>query len=233
MGPNDTKHIPFIYCVQLETLYAQFLQLQREFQLDLAEPVTNLAWIATGDFTDTLDKRREKVITRMKKSNTQAASAINKIHPSSQHTVAMAWAAWNRQEVRGQQGQEPLSRGERPPGEERIRSPSKASKDNFCSTSSDQGQLRPKDKIIDIPSSERICCCEALQAHPRVGSGGKEHHPSAGQGQGDPVPAAAQDHFSLLYKVLFPDQFFAHPFDFVHLALLVTQTQILIKENKH
>ena len=30
-----------------------------------------------------------------------------------------------------------------------------------------------------------------------------------------------------------PDWFFTHPFDFVHLALLVTQIQILIKENKN
>ena len=30
-----------------------------------------------------------------------------------------------------------------------------------------------------------------------------------------------------------PDQFFAHPFDYVHLDLLVTQTQILMKEYKH
>ena len=84
--------------------------------------------------------------------------------------------------------------GGRLPGEERFRSSSNAFKDKFCSASSDQGWLRLKDTISDIHSSERICGCGALQAHPRVGSGGQKHHPSAGQGQCDPDPAAAQDH---------------------------------------
>ena len=37
----------------------------------MAESVTNVARIAVGAFNDYLDKRREKVITRIKKSNTQ------------------------------------------------------------------------------------------------------------------------------------------------------------------
>ena len=81
-------------------------------------------------------------------------------------------------------------RGGRLPEDERIRSSSNAFKDKFCSASSDQGWLRLKDTISDIHSSERICGCGALQAHPRVGSGDQKHHPSAGQGQCDSV----QDH---------------------------------------
>ena len=65
MGHQNTKHTPFIYSVQQETLYAQFVQIQRDFQLDVAEPVTNGARIAAGAFTDSLDKRSEKVITRV------------------------------------------------------------------------------------------------------------------------------------------------------------------------
>ena len=64
------------------TLYDQFVQIQMEIQLDVAEPVTNMARIA---FTDSLEKRREKVIARIEKSKTQAASAIARIHPSSNH----------------------------------------------------------------------------------------------------------------------------------------------------
>ena len=44
-----------------------------------------MARIAAGAFTDSLDKRREKVITMIRKSNTQAASAITRIPPFSHH----------------------------------------------------------------------------------------------------------------------------------------------------
>ena len=44
-----------------------------------------MARIAAGAFTDSLDKRQEKVITRIRKSKTQATSAIARIPPSSQH----------------------------------------------------------------------------------------------------------------------------------------------------
>ena len=56
LGPNNTKHTPFIYSVEQETLYAQFVQVQKEFQIDMAEPVTNVARIAAGAFTDSRDK---------------------------------------------------------------------------------------------------------------------------------------------------------------------------------
>ena len=59
MGPSDTKHTSFIYSVEKETLYAQFVQLQMEFQLDVTETVTIMARTAAGAFTDTLDKRPE------------------------------------------------------------------------------------------------------------------------------------------------------------------------------
>ena len=63
--------------------YAQFTQLQREFQLDVAEPINNAARVSTGAFTNSLDKRREKIIIRIRKSNAKAASAIARIPPFS------------------------------------------------------------------------------------------------------------------------------------------------------
>ena len=56
-GPDDNKNVPYLYSTQ-EALYTQFIQLKREFQLDMAEPITNLARVAAGNFTDSLVKRR-------------------------------------------------------------------------------------------------------------------------------------------------------------------------------
>ena len=47
---------------------------------------------------------------------------------------------------------------------------------------------------VIIPPLEHIGCCRALQVHLKVGEGDLESHIPAGQGQGDPEPAAAQDH---------------------------------------
>ena len=44
-----------MYCVQQETVYDQISQLQREFQLDVAEPVTYVARVTARAFTDSLD----------------------------------------------------------------------------------------------------------------------------------------------------------------------------------
>ena len=41
--------------------------------------------VAACAFTDSIDKRREKIITRIRKSNAKAASAIIRISPFSQH----------------------------------------------------------------------------------------------------------------------------------------------------
>ena len=56
-GSDDNKNVPYLYSTQ-EALYTQFIQLKREFQLDMAEPITNLARVAAGTFTDSLVKRR-------------------------------------------------------------------------------------------------------------------------------------------------------------------------------
>ena len=64
-------------------LYTQFIRLQREFQLDVVEPITNMARVAAFAFTDSLDKRREKI--KVRKTNNKVARAIARIPPSSQH----------------------------------------------------------------------------------------------------------------------------------------------------
>ena len=51
----------------------------------MAEPITNVGRVAVGAFTNSLFKRWEKIISRIKKSNAKAASAIARIPPYSQH----------------------------------------------------------------------------------------------------------------------------------------------------
>ena len=49
--------------------------------MNVAEPITNVGRVAVGAFTNSLFKRWEKIISRIKKSNTKAASAIARIPP--------------------------------------------------------------------------------------------------------------------------------------------------------
>ena len=72
-----------IYSTAQNTQYDQFQEMQREFQVDLAEPMANVVRIAASSFTNSLDKRREKVINKIKTTNTKAAFAITRIPPSS------------------------------------------------------------------------------------------------------------------------------------------------------
>ena len=52
--------------------------------MDVAEPMANVARIAAASFTNALNKRREKGITRIKENNSRAAAAITRI-PHSAH----------------------------------------------------------------------------------------------------------------------------------------------------
>ena len=53
--------------------------------MDLAEPLANVTRIAAESFTKALDERREKVISRIKKTNSKAAKAITRIPPSAHY----------------------------------------------------------------------------------------------------------------------------------------------------
>ena len=63
----------------------RYQSIQRELQVDVAEPMANVARIAAASFTNALDKRREKVISRIKKNNSKAAAAITRIPPSAHY----------------------------------------------------------------------------------------------------------------------------------------------------
>ena len=60
----------------------KLLKLQRELQVDLADPLANITRVAAESFTKALDERREKVIAKIKKTNSKAATAITTIPPS-------------------------------------------------------------------------------------------------------------------------------------------------------
>ena len=80
-GEGDTVHHQYIYSEWQNQNYDYFQTIQRELQVDVAEPMANVARIAAVSFTNALDKRREKVITRIKKNNSNAAAAITRIPP--------------------------------------------------------------------------------------------------------------------------------------------------------
>ena len=50
--------------------------------------MANVARIAAASFTNALDERREKVILRIKKTNSKAAAAITRIHPLEETIVS-------------------------------------------------------------------------------------------------------------------------------------------------
>ena len=81
-GVEDTVHPRYVYSEVQNQYYTYFRGIQREFQVDLAEPLANVTRIAAESFTKALDERREKVISRIRKTNSKAASAITRIPPS-------------------------------------------------------------------------------------------------------------------------------------------------------
>ena len=87
-GEDDTVHSQYIYNKWQNQYYAYFQSIQRELQVDLAEPMANVARIAAASFTNALDERREKVILRIKKTNSKAAAAITRIHPLEETIVS-------------------------------------------------------------------------------------------------------------------------------------------------
>ena len=82
-GDQDTENHQYIYSASQNAQYDQFQEIQREFQVDVAEPMANVVRIAASSFTNSLEKRREKVIKKIETNNTKAAAAITRIPPSS------------------------------------------------------------------------------------------------------------------------------------------------------
>ena len=67
--------------IQMET-WSEFQEILKELQVDVAEPISNIARISASGFTQALDARREKVLSVVRKSNVKAANAISRIAPS-------------------------------------------------------------------------------------------------------------------------------------------------------
>ena len=56
--------------------------LLAELQVDVSEPISNISRMAAAHYTDTLDKRRARVLSNIKKNNPSVATAVEKILPS-------------------------------------------------------------------------------------------------------------------------------------------------------
>ena len=82
-GEDDTVHPRYVNSEAQDWYHNHFQGIQREFQVDLAEPLANVTRIAAESFTKALDERRENVISKIRKTNSKAASAITRIPPSS------------------------------------------------------------------------------------------------------------------------------------------------------
>ena len=57
-GEDDTVHSQYIYSEWQNRYYEYFQSIQRELQVDLAEPMANIARIAVASFTNALDEMR-------------------------------------------------------------------------------------------------------------------------------------------------------------------------------
>ena len=84
-GPEDTVNQQYVWSKSQNDTWNDFQQIQRELQVDVAEPIANATRIAASFFTNTMEKRREKVLQRIRKTNSKAATAIDRIPPSSKY----------------------------------------------------------------------------------------------------------------------------------------------------
>jgi len=81
-GAEDTVNPEFVDSQAQEWYRDKLLELQKELQVDLADPLANITRVAAESFTKALDERRERVIAKIKKTNSKAATAITTIPPS-------------------------------------------------------------------------------------------------------------------------------------------------------
>ena len=79
---GDEKVPKFIYAEWQNTAYTELQELQREWQLDVSEPLAIAARTAAASHIKIMAVRREKVIAKIAKVNQKAANAISKIPPS-------------------------------------------------------------------------------------------------------------------------------------------------------
>ena len=80
---TDDGTVPkYIYAEWQNTAHADFQDLQREWQLDVSEPLAIAARTAAAWHIKTMAVRRDKVIAKIAFVNQKAANAISKIPPS-------------------------------------------------------------------------------------------------------------------------------------------------------
>ena len=82
-GEQDVSVPKYIYSLKQNSLYEEFLSMQREWQVDVSDPLANAARTAAAYHIKILASRREKVIAKVRTGNPRAATAISKIPPSS------------------------------------------------------------------------------------------------------------------------------------------------------
>ena len=76
--PPSDSNLEMVWSEKQCEMYSQ----GQEIQVDIANPIANLSRVSVASFIDTLDKRREKVLQKIRKSNPSAATAINRIASS-------------------------------------------------------------------------------------------------------------------------------------------------------
>ena len=81
---EENEMVPkYIFSPSQNSMYEEFLSMQREWQIDVSDPLANAARTAAAYHIKILANRRDKVISKVRTSNPRAATAISKIPPSS------------------------------------------------------------------------------------------------------------------------------------------------------
>ena len=78
----DASVPQFLYSEFQEQAYREFVELQKEWQLDVSEPLAIAARTAAAWHIKIMATRREKIVAKISKVNQKAANAISKIPPS-------------------------------------------------------------------------------------------------------------------------------------------------------
>ena len=80
---HDDGSVPkMIFSANQNSQYEEFLSMQREWQVDVSDPLANAARTAAAYHIKILSGRRDKIISKVRTANPRAATAISKIPPS-------------------------------------------------------------------------------------------------------------------------------------------------------
>ena len=80
---DESSEVPkYIWADYQIRAYNEHQANLQEFQVDVAEPLSSVARVEASAFTNMLDKRRDKVLSKIRNKNKNAATAIGRIPPS-------------------------------------------------------------------------------------------------------------------------------------------------------